>query len=457
MLFRFFRNAGSQIQGPLGLQDTSFTATKSSYREYAELQDEYKCSICNLSFNRLSKLKFHIACHHTEPISSDSDVLSEGLENESDADVLLESDESDSDLSCQVNSDMEIPASKATFMQDEAKGTSEFRNECPDKTRNKEPKTKPRRSGRPKECPQCSEKIHTASHFKEHNRVAHEGKNPTEYACLYCHEYFDLKDDLSGHNKSYHDPEGQRFECRKCPAFFSAPMPLRRHKERIHEFKSRICETCEILFRSKLMFECHKHKKDGKVFYKCLYCDRSSDVWVNVREHIKWIHKPQKKSILCQHCDVGLSKRQVFSHERYCRSDFQTRKTCSICNFSFKTEKVLHDRLQHSKKESFKCYFCNALFPNRCHLETHLRQHTEEKGFQCKKCHKTYATRNSLAKHFDVNCRQDEEKRQQALQKQRKEMAKFRARKVYKCEKCGKRYGQKPMLVSHEKRCVRIE
>lgn len=288
---------------------------------------------------------------------------------------------------------------------------------------------------KPEKCPQCEETLQNKDALEEHKRVAHEGKKPSPYVCL------------------------------KCPAYFTKEKALGRHKTSVHpagDWKPKTCTTCGKLFRFKIRFESHIHV-DGNIHYRCLHCGLGKVFtrWEKLELHLARYHdgkakKKKNEKTQCEQCGLILRKNSLPTHNaKFHLQTEEERKTCKLCKETFPsfTARQKHDREVHLGRSLFQCYFCEKKLAIQALMEHHLKNHTKE-GLECPKCKKFFNNEQMLRRHMLSACGTDEKRVAAQRKKNREAIAKYRAKKPYVCEKCGARYGQKPMLKSHEKKCT---
>ena len=133
---------------------------------------------------------------------------------------------------------------------------------------------------------------------------------------------------------------------------------------------------------------------------------------------------------------------------------------CSLCEKSFKTEKVLklHLGLDHMQKVigsrmPVKCNICSRVFGRRFDLLTHVRIiHEHRRDFQCNICKQSFGTNGNLTRHIRVK-HSDAPLPKPLPPKQKSKYIKSPKEEKIKplvvCDMCGKPFPGQSLLRSH--------
>ena len=72
--------------------------------------------------------------------------------------------------------------------------------------------------------------------------------------------------------------------------------------------------------------------------------------------------------------------------------------------FIYGTELEVRSVSKSSNGETlYQCDFCDKLFANKYHLQSHLVTHTGERAFTCKVCQKTFGRKSTLRAHMTTH------------------------------------------------------
>ena len=133
---------------------------------------------------------------------------------------------------------------------------------------------------------------------------------------------------------------------------------------------------------------------------------------------------------------------------------------CSLCEKSFKTEKVLklHLGLDHMQKVKgsrmpVKCHICFRVFGRRFDLLTHIRIiHEHRRDFQCDICKQSFGTNGNLTRHIRV--KHSDAPLPKPLPPKQKKMyitspKQDKMKPIVVCDMCGKPFAGQALLRSH--------
>ena len=214
-------------------------------------------------------------------------------------------------------------------------------------------------------CLKC-DKTFRKWNYLEHHVWMHYDKTP--FRCRYCSEYKTGGNSVSVH-ELHHLPESQKkFKCDQCEMRFWTKGTLTCHIKRTHSDKRYHCNMCPASYKCKTKLLHHRIKKHtGQFRFTCDICGAGA---VSQR-------------------DLNLHKE---SHENIC---------CPVCNkkFALRSSLILHMKNVHEKREQFPCDQCGKMFATSFSLAVHYTLHTGEKKFKCPQCDKRFRTPGGLDIH----------------------------------------------------------
>ena len=214
-------------------------------------------------------------------------------------------------------------------------------------------------------CLKCDKTFKKVIYLENHVWM-HYDKTP--FRCRYCAEYKNRSSCIYYH-ELIHLPESQKkFECNQCQFKSWTKIRLAMHVKNTHSNKSYNCNMCPATYKNKPGLLHHKMKKhNGQFKFTCDICGAGAVTQRNLNRHKE-------------------------SHENIC---------CPVCNkkFALRSSLILHMKNVHEKREQFPCDQCGKMFATSVLLATHYTIHTGEKKFKCPQCDKRFRTPGGLDIH----------------------------------------------------------
>lgn len=230
--------------------------------------------------------------------------------------------------------------------------------------------------------------------------------------------------------------------------------------------KCNFCGNVYSTFHSRLRHEagyCRKNvnmvKKEDKL-YPCERCNKQFASTMSRHFHMKMYcyDKNQVMKFECSKCD------KKFPLYHMLQRHFVIRHVhiyyCDYCQRSFSDKHHLTRHIfGHMGLKPFKCNICSQKFTRKCKLQVHLQRHSNKKDYDCKICNKQFMFKNLLKKHMNINCSEENIKKNPLLcdickkrYKDKKHIEKHMINmhvKKFPCNVCDKVFGQKFKLNLH--------
>ncbi|CAL8130016.1 unnamed protein product [Orchesella dallaii] len=263
-------------------------------------------------------------------------------------------------------------------------------------------------------CSRCPSTILGMHKYTTHFLTTHLNLPSDSFTCQNCGDKFPAKAELRIHVNKTHDTKGMREEdiskCDQCPAFFSQPDFLYRHKKRIHFVEANTtCVDCGRKYMNSTTLRMHRikaHKKNVADYpFPCdIYdCEKRFENEVELFRHKKRAHREKGKGK--DNSSVGekcLTKTGIIRNNRLHKKKDPKRYVCEECGKVFKAQiKLEIHQFSHSGPESWKysCIFCDKKSATeQAHME-HIKAHTDEKPYICEICGEEYAHGRNLRDH----------------------------------------------------------
>lgn len=260
--------------------------------------------------------------------------------------------------------------------------------------------------------------------------------------CTECGITFETSLKLRKHEKEVHNIKPKRhrrrkteivahFYCDLCEKGFTRKHDMVKHRNRTHvNFVDTGIEKKTRKSNLAILQKCRNEDADGKVFYRCDYCQRvimqsynlmrHRTIHTGVREyfchicgksfrisnglkrHIQGFHY-QVKNFSCEVCEKTFTARA--SRDEHMNIHTNNRPwVCDICGKRFKQKASLHvHKVFHSDTYNFECSNCGKKFRRNQDLKVHSWIHTGHRPHQCHMCKATFRLRHDLTRHLRIH------------------------------------------------------
>ena len=214
-------------------------------------------------------------------------------------------------------------------------------------------------------CLKC-DKTFKKCNLLENHVWMHYDKTP--FRCRYCATYKNRSDCIYLHELNHLPERKKKFKCNQCEFRSWTKNRLTSHLKNTHSDKRYQCNMCPATYKSKSGFLHHKIKKlTGQFRFTCDICGAGAVT----QQHLN-IHKESHENICCPVCNKKLFRRSLLSQ---------------------------HMKYVHGKRERLPCDQCGKMFASTFTLAAHYTLHTGEKKFKCPQCDKYFRTPKSLGIH----------------------------------------------------------
>ena len=212
-----------------------------------------------------------------------------------------------------------------------------------------------------------------------------------------------------------------------------------------------------------------KQNLKKKLLYSCCHCSRSYVFKQKLSQHIARFHI--KRSFQCHACPKKFGRQDHFENHKLLHDS--SVPFCITCKKKFKSKLSLSKHLHYGSYCSLQCILCTKTFVKKCNLDKHMKVcHGDEDdlGGSCEICLKTFKYRIELERHrkcytnidgsFKFVCGYCEKKHcsfdmlgdhirsdSEVCHSSRRE--KIFGNDVYPCEKCGKQFASKDLMMGH--------
>ncbi|XP_046703089.1 zinc finger protein 1035 [Silurus meridionalis] len=376
----------------------------------------HRCTKCQLSFTRSSKLREHMTTHREENFPCD--LCHENFSCKSSrAEHRKIHTEGEDELPPLIP-----PAKQASSppvsVSPSLSTAQQYRYRCeicqvrfPDPEQLSEHGCNPAKE-RPYSCKDCNQHFLHGSHLKKH-QLTHQLSGSRSFQCNSCHMSFRHRHHFLTHLQTHGGENSSKtptdkvkklntddsnqdkiYRCPICPESFSEVLELANHLS-VHAY---VCIACNETFSTKQQLEKHQQcHLSAATHYECTECGKSFLGSEAFRQHY-CVHQEHrsKRRRLENSSDVLANINAEEEEEVDVGEDFYN---CTTCNKRFPSNLSLqeHQKL-HAIGRPFKCSICGKSFAQKRYLAQHQRVHNDH-VYQCDLCSSSFKTEQLLLSH----------------------------------------------------------
>ncbi|XP_039535544.1 zinc finger protein 1035 isoform X2 [Pimephales promelas] len=419
----------------------------------------HRCTKCQLSFTRPTKLAEHMVTHRDENFPCDlcdetfscktsrAEHRKMHTEHEEELPPLIPPQQPQTKQGTSAISSKSLPSSNIEQYKYRC-GICQVR--FPDPEQLSEHGCSPAKE-RPYSCPECNKYFLHGSHLKKH-QLSHQLSGPGSYQCNHCSMSFTHHHLFLTHLRSHRNEKASKdsnfptsektirvetvkrakiYQCPICPESFYQALDLANHLS-VH---SHMCSVCNMTFPSKKELDEHEQcHLTAATQYECTECGDNflgSDAFRNhhcSNRNLTFLDKRRSESsvssskkqssgtqfqagdeeeevdvgedfIICPICKKRFSSNSSLMEHHKKHHEDQRPFKCLVCNKGFTKKRYLTQHQQIHNERPYKCDVCSESFKTEPSLISHRRLHDAKRQHKCPICYRTYLTAHDLAKH----------------------------------------------------------
>lgn len=317
-------------------------------------------------------------------------------------------------------------------------------------------------------CDVCGKSLRTRRNLRFHLRTHdHELAPVTQFICEICGKDFDKRGLLNSHRQIHLDVETKHRRRDRINARRKVRLQL------VHPYK---CATCSSRFKTALLRDNHALVCPGGNLLPCDQCDRRFTRKSLLQAHVLYVH--EGAGLTCDECKLVFPTLTDIARHRSTHPDSCIHK-CPLCERSFKLGAFLRKHLVETHFElpsSYVCDVCNASYRSYPAMRFHIRnrhgeanasmsvndrarhEHVSGAAYKCDFCGIMISSLHKLAKHYDVEHRDEAQHIKYPCQRCGMLFRGFIAlrkhkcgetERIHQCDKCTLRFTHKETLEQH--------
>ncbi|XP_052255399.1 uncharacterized protein LOC127861072 isoform X2 [Dreissena polymorpha] len=317
---------------------------------------QHKCDLCESSFNRLEKLRAHMALH---------DVPEDETELGTTPEVEVK--------------------------PDDEPGTTSNLTKRKSAVREKRP-------GADQEwiCDVCTKKfkskLRLSEHYKRHFPC------DKSYVCDTCGKNFSWRNSLYLHRLTHKE---RPYKCGQCERSFYLKSDLTRHEFTHTRVGQHMCHICGTSFARLKKWRDHMawHENLNVIKQKPEDGPGTSSDLRTCEVAAKEVSIAEEKNCVCDICNLAFNtKRRLTNHYK---SHFPVNRpyVCDTCGKAFKRISSINEHKKRHREAQYKCAHCTKSFHLKSDLARHEFIHTRVSQHQCELCQKSFCRIDHLREH----------------------------------------------------------
>ncbi|CAL4173826.1 unnamed protein product, partial [Meganyctiphanes norvegica] len=133
--------------------------------------------------------------------------------------------------------------------------------------------------------------------------------------------------------------------------------------------------------------------------HKCYVCLKVLSSRGNLAKHL--VQHKENKPWICEVCGQGFNAKRDQQHHYLYKHTNQRPHICELCGKSYGDARVLEEHKQfHKDVREFSCELCGKMFRTAKCVARHKKRHERDKNFICGQCFKPFAVKADLKSHI---------------------------------------------------------